>query len=286
MPRTANTEQTQAWNGYEGTHWARHRDRWDAVNEGFTAPLLDAAAIGPRDHVLDIGCGTGRTTRLAARRAAEGRAVGLDLSDPVLALARESAVDEGLANVDFEQADVQVHPFAPDSFDAAISRYGVMFFADPVAAFANVARALRPGGRLAFICGAEPERNEWLQAMTALRPYLPVGDFGKPGGPGMFSMADPDDVRETLSAAGFTDIVLARTEAFGTWGRDADDAATFLLESGPGRHLTADAAPADLDKAREALVNALRTLSAPNGPGADEIRLRSVARLVTARLPE
>ncbi|MGW1377502.1 class I SAM-dependent methyltransferase [Streptomyces sp. NPDC002446] len=280
MQHLVNTEQAQAWNGYEGTHWARNQDRWDAVNEGFNAPLLAAAAITEHDRVLDIGCGAGCTTRLAARRAGRGRALGLDLSAPMLARARETARREDVGNATFEQGDAQVHPFEPGAFDVMISRFGVMFFADPVAAFANIGRALRPGGRLAFVCATRAERNEWLQAIAALRDLLPMGGFGAPGGPGMFSLADPDTAHELLAAAGYTDIASADVEAYGTWGQDAADAAALLLDSGPGRHLAAQVGPDVQDRARRTLIDVLRAHEADGA-----VRLRSTARLVTASRP-
>ncbi|MFF4694266.1 class I SAM-dependent methyltransferase [Streptomyces chattanoogensis] len=280
MRQIANAEQEKAWNGYEGTHWARHHDRWDAVNAGFNEPLFTAAAIGARDQVLDVGCGAGHTTRLAARRAAGGRATGIDLSGPMLERARATTAQEKLTNVTFEQGDAQTHPFPPGTFDLAISRFGVMFFADPVAAFAAVRRALRPGGRTAFVCGADPESNEWLQAMTALRAHLPFGDFGAPGGPGMFSLADPQRIRTVLSAAGFTDITVTLVSGYGTWGRDADDAAALMLDSGPGRHLTGQVTPDVRDRARQALTDSLRAHEDGQGRG---VRLRGTGWLVTAR---
>lgn len=281
MRNVVNTEQAQAWNGYEGTYWARNQDRWDAVNAGFDQPLLTAAAIGGHDRVLDVGCGSGRTTRLAARRAVNGRALGVDLSDPMLERARASAEREGLGNVTFEHADAQVHPFGPGAFDAAVSRYGVMFFADPTAAFANIGGALRPGGRLAFICAADADLNGWVRAMTALRDHLPLGDFGAPGRPGMFSLADPDRIREVLSGAGFVRTALRRVEAYGNWGRNAEEAAAFLLGTGPGRHLTGQVSREAADRAREALEEHLRDHE-ENG----SVRLLSTAWLVTAARPE
>ncbi|MFI9051609.1 class I SAM-dependent methyltransferase [Streptomyces sp. NPDC053427] len=279
MRRTGNTEQETAWNGYEGGHWARNQDRWDAVNAGFNEALLTAAAIGAHDHVLDVGCGAGLTTRLAGRRAVDGRAVGLDLSGPMLERARASTAEERLAHVTFEQGDAQTHPLPPNAFDVVISRFGVMFFADPVAAFANIRRALRPGGRMAFICGAGPEGNEWLAAVTALRAHLPVGDFGAPGSAGMFSLADPQRVHDVLSAAGFTDITTTHATGYGTWGRDADDAAALLLESGPGRHMSSQVAPEVRERARTALTATLRRHEDADGGG---VRLRGTGWLVTA----
>ncbi|CAL9673369.1 2-methoxy-6-polyprenyl-1,4-benzoquinol methylase, mitochondrial [Streptomyces sp. enrichment culture] len=277
MGQFANTAQAEAWNGYEGAQWARSQERWDAVNDGFNQPLLDAAAISETDTILDVGCGAGRTTRLAARRAARGRALGLDLSGPMLGKAQESAVREGVANVAFVQGDAQVHPLDAEAFDAVISRYGMTFFTDPVAAFANLHRALRPGGRLAFICAAEAEANEWLAALASLKDILPLGGFGKAGGPGMFSLTDPDRIRDLLTAGGFDGVDVQRVEAAGKWGADAADASAFLLDSGPGRHLLDQVTPPAQDAARQALTAALQRHEADGG-----VWLRSSSWLVTA----
>ncbi|GGW54962.1 methyltransferase [Streptomyces lucensis JCM 4490] len=281
MPDVVNTEQAHAWNGSEGAHWARHQDRWNAVNEGFNGPLLDAAGIAGHHRVLDLGCGSGQTTRLAALRAPRGSAMGLDLSGPMLAEARVGADREGVVNVSFAQGDAQVYPFEAAMFDSAISRYGVMFFGDPVAAFGNVGRALRPGGRLAFVCPADPLLNGWVAAVASLRDLLPVGDFGAPGLPGMFSLAEPDRVREVLTAAGFTDVAVEHAEAYGTWGRGAEDAAEFLLGTGPGRHLMEQAGTTARARARRRLTDHLRDHEAADGT----VRLRSTAWLVTAVRP-
>ncbi|MFE7463594.1 class I SAM-dependent methyltransferase [Streptomyces sp. NPDC057499] len=280
MRQIVNESQDQAWNGYEGTYWAENQDRWDDVNDGFNELLLSAARIAERDRVLDLGCGAGRTTRLAARRASGGSATGVDLSAPMLARARESARREGLGNAEFERADIQVHPFGAGSFDVAVSRFGVMFFADPVAAFANAGRALRPGGRLAFVCSADPGRTEWLGAIRGLDGILPVGDLGAPGAPGMFSLAEPSAVREVLSGAGYEAVGTERVEAYGTWGRDAAEAAAFLLGSGPGRHLLGRVGTDDRERARARLVGLLRPYERDGA-----LRLRTAALLVTARRP-
>ncbi|MFI8822706.1 class I SAM-dependent methyltransferase [Streptomyces sp. NPDC053431] len=281
MPDIVNTQQAQAWNGSEGAHWARHQDRWNAVNEGFDEPLLDAAGVTTAHRTLDIGCGSGQTTRRAALRAPAGGAHGLDLSGPMLAEARARAADEGIANVSFTQGDAQTHAFEPGAFDAAISRYGVMFFADPEAAFGNIGRALRPGGRLAFVCPAEPSLNDWVVAMTSLRDQLPVGDFGTPGLPGMFSLSDLDHVRAVLTAAGFTRVAVDRADFHGAWGHGAEDAAAFLLATGPGRHAMDQVDPAARDRARRALTDRLRAHETADGT----VRLRSASWLVTADRP-
>ncbi|MFJ2821586.1 class I SAM-dependent methyltransferase [Streptomyces toxytricini] len=278
MNGIANTDQSRAWNGYEGSHWATHRDRWDAVNAGFNQPLSDAAAIAPGDRVLDVGCGAGATTRLAARAAAPGgSALGLDLSGPMLERARAAAESEGVAGARFEQGDAQVHPLPRGAFDVVISRFGVMYFADPVAAFGNIASAVRPGGRAALLCAAEPEGNEWLTALAALAGLLPPNGFGEPGGPGMFSLSAPGAAVALLERAGWDDVRAKHVTAHGTWGDDAEHAADLLLSSGPLRHLFARAAPAAAADARRRLVNVLRPRES-----ADGLRLRSNAWLVTA----
>ncbi|WP_411084079.1 class I SAM-dependent methyltransferase [Streptomyces sp. cmx-18-6] len=281
MSDIVNTEQATAWNGPEGVHWARNEDRWNAVNEGFNEPLLEAAGITAAHRTLDLGCGSGQTTRLAALRAPRGSALGLDLSGPMLAEARARAEKDGITNVSFTRGDAQVHPFEPGAFDAAISRYGVMFYADPVAAFGNVGRALRPGGRLAFVCPADAMLNGWVVAMAALRAFLPVGDFGKPGLPGMFSLAAPDHIRDVLTAAGFTGITVNHAQTYGAWGRGAQDAAGFLLGTGPGRHLMEQADAAARTRARRTLTEHLRDHEAADGT----VRLRSTSWLVTADRP-
>ncbi|MFI9248693.1 class I SAM-dependent methyltransferase [Streptomyces sp. NPDC053069] len=281
MPDVVNTDQEKAWNGPEGAHWARNQDRWNAVNEGFNEPLLDAAGIAPDHRVLDLGCGSGQTTRLAALRAPRGHALGLDLSAPMLAEARSRAEREGITNVSFAQGDAQVHPFESGAFDTAISRYGVMFFADPVAAFGNVGRALRPGGRLAFVCPADAGLNGWVAAVESMRDFLPAGDFGRPGVPGMFSLASPDRIRDVLTAAGFTDIAIDQAQACGTWGHGAEDAAEFLLGTGPGRHLLEQTDATAQARARLTLTDHLRNHLAADGT----VRLRSTSWLVTADRP-
>ncbi|MCX5149116.1 methyltransferase domain-containing protein [Streptomyces sp. NBC_00320] len=277
MQQTANTAQAQSWNGYEGTHWAAHHDRWNVVNAGFNEPLMATASIRPGEHVLDIGCGAGATTRLAARAAEQGYAAGLDLSGPMLEQARTVAAEEGITNISFTRGDAQVHDLPRATFDVAMSRFGIMFFSDPVAAFANIASALRPGGRIAFLSAAEPEGNEWLTALTGLKDILPIGGFGAPGGPGMFSLADPDTATGLFRAAGLRNVRAEHIQAHGTWGRTAQEAADFLLDSGPGRHLLSSVDPAARARARRRLIE---DLGAHETGGA--VRLRSTGWLLTA----
>jgi SAM-dependent methyltransferase len=170
-------------------------------NERFRA----ATGVTPRDRVLDIGCGTGQSTRDAARAATAGSALGIDLSAQMLEHARRVSREEGLANVGFEQADAQVHAFPAGSFDVAISRFGSMFFDDPVAAFGNIGQALRPGGRLVLLVWQARERNAWS---TKIREAI-AGDMDVPPpatGPSPFSLGDPAVAGGILAAAGFTEI--------------------------------------------------------------------------------
>ena len=165
-----------------------------------------AVGVQPDDHVLDIGCGTGQTTRDAARAAQAGSALGVDVSAPAIERARELALAEQLSNVTFEQANAQVHTFPRDRFDVAMSRFGTMFFDDPIDAFANINRALRPGGRLTMMVWQAWEHNEWTVAIhQALgadeRPVAPLSD-----GPNAFSLADPTTVANILEAAGFAEV--------------------------------------------------------------------------------
>ncbi|BDU00783.1 MULTISPECIES: class I SAM-dependent methyltransferase [Nocardia] len=278
MTEIVNIAQAQAWNGYEGAHWAEHDGRYDAVNSGFNEPLLAAADIRDGDRVLDIGCGNGQLTRLAAARAGSGSATGLDLSGPMLARARDRARAEGIANVSFRQGDAQVHPFPAAAFDVVMSRFGIMFFADPIAAFTNIARALRPGGRLAFVAMTALGGTDLGTVFGALATHFPYA--GPEDGHGPTSFSDPGRVREVLSAAGFDDIGCARVEADGIWGRDIADAAEFLLGWGPIRHQLSLVDPTVEADARRTLREALRPFDRPDG-----VRLRGTAWLVTASAP-
>jgi SAM-dependent methyltransferase len=168
---------------------------YDAELQRHDEVLRRASTIQPRDHVLDIGCGAGHTTRWAARTARAGSALGVDVSAAAIDRARELA--RGLGNVAFEHADAQTYRFPPERFDVAISRFGTMFFADPTAAFANIRRALRPGGRLVMLVWQAGDRNEWD---ATIRESL--GTVDGPDG-GAFSLADPPTVTEILVRAGF-----------------------------------------------------------------------------------
>ncbi|ONM50442.1 class I SAM-dependent methyltransferase [Nocardia donostiensis] len=229
MAHISNTEQFQVWNGADGHHWADHHVRYDTMASGYNEHLFEAAALGEHSHVLDIGCGTGQTTRTAARMAHRGQVVGLDLSEPMLVRARQIAESEKLTNVTFEQGDAQVHQFTVDRFDAVISRAGVMFFADSVAAFTNIATAVKPGGRLVFTCHREPG-DSVAAIFAALAEHLPTSGFAVLA-PGSTDFADPDQVRDVLTAAGFAAVTATGFETRAVLGRDRRDATEFLFDA-------------------------------------------------------
>jgi SAM-dependent methyltransferase len=224
----SNAGQVGAWDGAEGDFWTAQAPRFDETLAYCHGPFLDAAAIGVGDRVLDVGCGTGHTTRDIARRATNGSALGVDLSSKMIALARETGIAEGLHNVEFRQADAQIHPFESASFDLVISRMGSMFFGDPTAAFANLHRALRPEGRLTLLTWQGVTDNEWL---TEFRAALAVGrdlPVPPPDAPSPFALSDPDRVREILSAAGFTDVSFQGLREPMHFGPNPDDAFDFV----------------------------------------------------------
>ncbi len=179
MPEIVNVEMAAAWDGAQGDEWVEREEQMNSALAAHTERLFAAAAVGRDEHVLDVGCGTGETTRACAERAVGGHALGVDLSTAMLERARMRAADAGLTNVDFEHGDAQVYPFASEHFDLVVSRFGVMFFDDPVAAFVNIGRAAKPGGRLALVVWQELARNEWI---TVARDALAVGrDLPVPG---------------------------------------------------------------------------------------------------------
>ena len=178
-------------------------DFYDAELARHNAHFRVAAAVGRSDSVLDIGCGAGQTTRDAARAAETGRAHGIDLSVRMLEIARRRSAEEGLPNATFEVADAQNHFFAEGEFDLCISRFGVMFFADPAAAFANIANAVRPGGRFVFMVWQGGDRNEWA---TAIHKALNPNSTRPVAASKAFSLSEPSVTSGLLETAGFTAI--------------------------------------------------------------------------------
>lgn len=268
---------TKAWDGEEGDQWTQFADEFDYTNRSIWARFLETDPIGRADHVLDIGCGCGQTTRDAARLAPEGSALGVDLSSSMLTVARRRAISEGVPNVEFRRADAQVHAFDPAAFDIAISRFGTMFFDDRTAAFINIASALRSGGRLAMLVWQDITKNEWL--MTVRRALSAGRDLPMPppGAPGPMGLADPDEVRGLLAGAGFESIEFTSIEEPVWFGADADAAYEFVGEIGIVKGLSDGLDPDTKAAAHSQLKTALRTHETPEG-----VRFASAVWLINA----
>ena len=278
-PADGNADQIAYWNAGAGETWANLQDRLDHQLGPLGRAAQDALAPRPGERVLDIGCGSGQTTLDLLRAVAPGgRVLGVDISRPMLEVARRRA--EGLAGVSFQEADAASAPFEAGSFDAAFSRFGVMFFADPLGAFRNIARALKPGGRLAFVCWRTPQENLLMTlplaaAATALPPSDPPPPPA-PGAPGPFAFADPGRVWDLLGQAGFSDIgIQAHDEKIGSG--DLDATVEVALKVGPlGAMLR------EHPDRRDAVIDAVREALRPHETEAG-VLLDSATWIVTAR---
>jgi ubiquinone/menaquinone biosynthesis C-methylase UbiE len=235
MNGVVNADQFAAWNGDSGRRWAEDPDRRDRVLAPVAEALYASVGLRPGESVIDLGCGCGATTLDAAYEVgAAGTAYGIDLSDPMLDVARHRARDRELANIRFEYGDAQTHRFPAAGFDVALSRFGTMFFADQVAAFTNVARALRPGGRMSLATWQPMIANDWLTVPGAV--LLRYGTLpAAPEGPGMFAQSDPDELIHVLTAAGFESVQPSPVTISLQLGANAADAVDYLAASGPGQ---------------------------------------------------
>lgn len=205
-----NRDQAALWNDAGGRTWVEMQAVLDDMLAPIGAPLLDEAFPGEAGRVLDIGCGAGATSLSMARRLGPtGLCLGVDISAPMVAAAKARAAAEGLASAAFVQADAQTHGFDPEQFDAVISRFGVMFFDDAAAAFANIRRAARRRAKLAFVAWRSPAENPFMTtAGRAAAPILPHLPAPNPDAPGPFAFADGDRVQRILEASGWTDIAI------------------------------------------------------------------------------
>ncbi len=276
-----NAEQITYWNEVSAPKWIHFQQ----VIEVQIGPLgrlaMERAAIRPGERVLDVGCGCGQTTlELAERVGGAGTVVGIDVSSPMLERATESARRRGATNVRFWNADAQTHAFAPGEFDLVYSRFGIMFFFEPARAFTNLARALRPAGRVAFVCWQGLERNPWLAVpMAAATREIAFPPRSGPEAPGPFSFADPERVRRILDGAGFRDVAFDAAEAMLTIGGGGSlgDAVEFLVQMGPTGVALRDADAS----ARSRVVAAVTTAVEPLY-GAGGLRMGSAVWIVTA----
>lgn len=278
----ANLDQREFWNEQKGHLWVRLQPRIDAMLAPFGEKAIATLAPAPGDSVLEIGCGTGATTlALAGRIGPTGRILAVDISRPMLRTAVARAAGTPAPEIAFVEADAQVHDFAPGGFDAAYSRFGVMFFADPVAAFRNILGALRPGGRLAYVCWADRADNPWVRIPAgAARQYLELPAPPPDELPGQFSMANGDRVRAILRDAGWSDIRLERFDIEHSIGADVADATGFACQMGPMAEPFAQADDATKRNVTSAIQHALEPHAGPDG-----VRLGFSTWIVSATRP-
>lgn len=262
----SNTDQIAYWNGQAGEKWVRHAQRLDALLEPFADEVLTTVSLIEGEHVLDVGCGAGALTLEAAFRVGDKRgAVGIDVSKPLLSLARLRATERG-APAFFEEADAAVYR-SERPVDALISRFGVMFFDDPVTAFANLRDSLKPEGRMTFACWQALSENDWARApLEAALPLLAAPPAPPPpGAPGPFAFADKDRVASLLRDAGWKGIVIHPWLGRVTLPGDTNsEAARFMMELGPVARLVSEAG-ADLSQVEEALIGTLAAHTDQNG---------------------
>ena len=280
FPCPANADQIAYWNGPNGQRWTDRQPSQDVLLAPVSQLLIDRIAPKAGDRIVDIGCGCGATSiALAERVAPDGFVLGVDISAPMLARARQLA-PKGLP-LDFVQADATVYPFEPQSFDLVVSRFGVMFFAEPVVSFANLRKALRPKGRVVFACWREPEGKSVDDGAVAggLSPRAAVA-AGRAGRPGPFAFASEERVKRILREAGYADIAMeACNIALDiAIGRGLDAATDAALEIGPSARAL-DGHPPEIRSAARASV---RELLAPYVRG-QSVPLGGSIWIVTAR---
>jgi SAM-dependent methyltransferase len=273
-----NAEQAEAWNGASGRYFIEQRERHERMRGGLTARLLAGARIEDGENVLDIGCGCGDATILAARATSSGHALGADLSQIQIAEARRLAASAGVTNASFEVADAQVHPFGPGTFDLVLSNFGVMFFDDPAAAFGNLRKALRHGGRLAFLCWRTRDENPFFtMGFAEAAAVLNLRELPGPSA-AAFSLADTARAGALLSGAGFGGIEFAKVDEPMLIGRDADDVLEYERASPSAAGLLPGLSAAQAAELAQEVRDSLTAYASPGG-----VVMPGAAWLVTAR---
>ena len=269
-------EQAAYWKGAGGTMWLGAYDRIQRGIADFSKIALEAANAQPGERVLDVGCGTGGTTAELARAVgANGRVLGVDISEPLVGAARA----QGLANAAFEVGDATTYPFEAQSFDLVFSRFGVMFFGDPVAAFQNIRRAMKPSGRLVFLCWRTPPENPWAAVpMRAAQPFLPPMERPGPEDPGQYSFGDRARVEFILGQAGFSGLSIEPVDLMLNQGKDIPSVMQQIGDFGPLARAFKNAEPEQIAKAKEAIAEALKPHATPDG-----VKLAGACWLVRAR---
>ena len=260
----SNILQKEMWNGRAGESWVRHNSLLEQLLAEPGRECMNLLPLTPAMQILDVGCGCGnQTLELAARLDASSTVIGVDISEPMLGLARElkAANDNALsAEVQFALGDASEPLFDEASFDAIYSRFGVMFFEEPVAAFSALRNSLKPGGKLGFVCWREPKLNPFFNApMEAALTVLPAPAPSAPGAPGPFGLADDNVIQTTLRLAGFKDVSVVPLNLTLSVGAETPFDALFeeLIQIGPAAALIAQSDPSLKEKAREAVYTRL-----------------------------
>ncbi len=269
-------EQAAHWNGPGGQNWLKAQARLDHLMAGITHEALALANAQPGEKAIDVGCGPGTTTAaLAASVGSEGHVLGVDISRVLI----DAAATRRLSNATFLVADAGAHPFEAASVDLIFSRFGVMFFGDPVAAFANLRRALVPAGRLAFVCWRSAKENPWsLAPVKAAAPFLPPLPRPGPEEPGQFAFGDRGRVERILSGAGFAGLAIEPLDVEIWMGRDPADVVANAGRFGPLARPLAEADPAAAAQAKAAIVEAMAPHATKDG-----VSLPGACWLVSAR---
>jgi SAM-dependent methyltransferase len=279
-----NADQIEFWNGEHGRSWARYADIVDIMFAEITDAILDAASVGIGDRVLDLGCGSGGTTLVAAERVTIiGSVTAIDISAPMIEHARARAAQAAKTdahNLTFVMGDASSYPFVENSFDAVVSRLGSMFFEDPEETFQRIAPAIKPGGRIALGVWRGPRENLWAMApVSATRDFLAMPPRPGPEDPGPFSFADPDRVRPILMAAGLKEIDFTPLDYRIPLGRTLEEALNFTLEMGP---LSAPLAAVTGDSRAKA-IDTISGVLKDNQDDDGVVRLAGACWIVTAR---
>ena len=281
MPDNNNAPQIEYWNGSTGERWMRYQQALDRTLGPLGEVAIQAAQIVPGARVLDVGCGCGDTVlALADRVGSEGWVTGVDVSEPMLARARERIAQRahGSAVIELQLGDA-ASVALPDELDLIFSRFGVMFFADPKAAFLHLAESARPGADLAFVCWQRFENNPWAHVPAhAMKPFLPADPPSPAGAPGPFAFADPDRLRAILEPR-FSELSIEPYESRLVWTPPSmEEAIDFFSNIGPSARPLREAAPEARTRALAALDEALRPHLTPDG-----LVLGTAVWIVTAR---
>jgi len=249
---TVNTDMNDYWNGVGGQRWLRFQEQQDVNLLPFSAQAIEKAAVRSGEAVLDIGCGCGEPAIALARAVGPGgRVQAVDISEPILARAKAQAAAASQTNMTFKKADAQTYAFEEGAFDLVFSRFGVMFFDDPSAAFGNIRRALKAGGRMSFICWRAAKDNEWMRLpMEIAGRHIALPEPVPPGAPGPNAFADGARLQRILSDAGFAGVAVEACDTPFTFSGNLESAVQYVMEMGPAGRAILQAEADDAAKAR------------------------------------